>query len=264
VVRRVGAGLATLLVASALIFIATNALPGNVAQVVLGKYATPQRVAELNEKLDLNRPLVVRYVSWLGNAATGDLGQSDVEIANGAAKAPVWNIIRIPLRNSLILALVTIVLLIPLSLLAGTAAAVRASRPADYAISYTALVVGSLPEFVVGTFLIAVFFSGLNLLPPVALVPPGSTPITHPTELVLPVLTLLLVSLAFSSRQVRAGVLEALRQDYVMMARLSGVRERRVLWRYAVRNALAPSVQTFAQSIQYLFGGIIVVEAVFS
>lgn len=263
-VRRVGAGFATLLVASALIFIATNALPGNVAQVVLGKYATPQRVAELEKQLDLDRPLVVRYVSWLGHAATGNLGQSDVAVANGASRAPVWQIIRTPLRNSLVLAVVAFLLLIPLSLIAGTAAAVRASRPTDYVISYTALVLGSLPEFVVGTFLIAVLFSGLSLLPPVALVPPGSTPFTHPTELVLPVLTLLLVSLAFSSRQVRAGVLEALRQNYVTMARLSGLRERRVLWLYAVRNALAPSVQTFAQSIQYLFGGIIVVEAVFS
>jgi peptide/nickel transport system permease protein len=264
VVRRVAAGLATLLVASALIFVATNALPGDVAQVVLGRYATQSRLETLRTRLDLNQPLVVRYVHWLGNAVTGDLGQSAVQLANGQGDAPVWPIIRTPLRNSVILALGTIILLIPLSLLAGTAAAVRAGKPTDYILSYTALVLGSLPEFVVGTFLIAVFFSWLNLLPPVALVAPGASPLSNTNALVLPILTLLAVSLAFSARQVRAGVVEALRQDYVNMARLGGMRERKVLLRYALRNALAPSVQAFAQSIQYLFGGIIVVESLFS
>jgi peptide/nickel transport system permease protein len=264
VLRRVLAGVATLLVASALIFVATNALPGDVAQVVLGRYATPARVQALRVKLDLNHPLVVRYGKWLGNAVTGDLGQSAVQVANGASSAPVWALIRTPLRNSAILALITVIILIPLSLLAGTAAAVRAGRPTDYVLSYTALVVGALPEFVIGTFVIAVFFSWLHALPPVALVPPGASPLSNTQALVLPILTLLGVSLAFSARQVRAGVMEALKQDYVRMARLGGMRERRVLLRYALRNALAPSIQTFAQSIQYLFGGIIVVESLFS
>jgi peptide/nickel transport system permease protein len=262
--RRILAGIGTLLVASVLIFAATNALPGNVAQVVLGKYATPQRVAILETELHLNRPLPVRYVDWLAGAVHGDLGQSAVELANGAQKAPVASLIATPLRNSVILALCAIVLLIPLSLLVGTAAAVRAGRKTDYAVSYTALVIGSLPEFVVGTFLIAVLFSELHLFPPVAIVPPGTTPFSHVNALVLPVLTLLSVSLALSARQVRAGVIDTLRQDFVTMARLSGLRERRVLWRYALRNALAPSVQAFAQSIQYLFGGIVVVESMFS
>jgi peptide/nickel transport system permease protein len=262
--RRVAAGLGTLVLASALIFVATNALPGDVAQIVLGKYATPQRETALRHELDLDHPLVVRYAKWLGGAVHGDLGQSAVELANGAPSAPVAHIIKTPLRNSVILALCAIVLLIPLSLVVGTAAAVRAGRLSDYAVSYTALVIGSLPEFVVGTFLIAVFFSTLDLLPPVAIVPPGTSPLANIDALVLPVATLLLVSLAFSARQVRSGVIEVMRQDFVTMARLSGLAERRVLWRYVLRNALAPSVQIFAQSLQYLFGGIIIVEAVFT
>ena len=264
VARRLAAGLVTLLVASALIFVATSALPGDVAQVVLGRYATPARVEALQAKLDLDHPVAVRYEQWLTHAVRGDLGDSAVQLANGAPSAPVWQLIRTPLRNSAILALGTIVLLIPLSLLAGTAAAVRAGRPTDYVLSYGALVVGSLPEFVVGTFLIAVLFSWLDLFPPVALVPPGASPLSNADALVLPLLTLLGVSLAFSARQVRAGVIDALRQDYVTMARLGGMRERRVLIRYALRNALAPSIQTFAQSMQYLLGGIIIVEALFS
>jgi peptide/nickel transport system permease protein len=262
--RRVAAGVATLVVASILIFLATNAWPGDVAQVVLGKYATPERVSDLRKQLHLNRPLPVRYASWVADAVKGDLGQSTVQLANGAEKAPVWQLIKTPLRNSLVLALATAVILIPLSLLVGAAAAIRAGRATDYAVSYVALIIGSLPEFVVGTFLIAILFSQFHLLPPVALVPPGSSPLAHPRELVLPVLTLLMVSLAFSARQVRAGTLQVLQQEFVTMARLSGLRERRVLWAYVLRNALAPSIQTFAQSIQYLFGGIIIVEALFS
>ena len=262
--RRGAAGLGTLLVASVLIFLATNALPGDVAQVVLGKYATPQTTAHLRKQLNLDKPLIVRYGDWVGGAIHGDLGQSAVELANGMPKAPVTGIIGAPLRNSVILAVGAMLLLIPLALLVGTAAAVRAGRPSDYAVSYGSLVVGSLPEFVVGTFLIAVFFSWLNVLPPVALVAPGTSPLANVKALVLPVLTLLSVSLAFSARQVRAGVIEVLGHDYVTMARLGGLPERKVLRRYVLRNALAPSVQIFAQSLQYLFGGIIIVEALFS
>jgi peptide/nickel transport system permease protein len=262
--RRLAAGLATLFVASFLIFLATNALPGDVAQAVLGKDATPALVSSLRRQLHLNRSLVSRYGSWVQGTLRGDLGESAVALAQGSTSVPVSGLIGTPLRNSVVLGLGTIVLLIPLALLVGTGAAVRAGRTTDYAVSYISLVLGALPEFVLGTFLILLFFSELNLLPPVALVPPGTNPLAHTNALVLPVLTLLGVSLAFSARQVRAGVIEALRQDFVIMARLSGLPERRVLWRYALRNALAPTVQTFAQSIQYLFGGIIIVEALFA
>lgn len=264
VLRRVLAGIGTLFVASVLIFLATNALPGNVAEVVLGKTATPEATAHLEAKLGVNEPLVSRYVDWLGGVFQGDLGESATELAGGATEAPVADLIGTPLRNSVVLAVCTMLLLIPLSLLLGTIAAVAAGRGSDYAISYGSLVLGSLPEFVLGTFLILIFFTQLDLLPPVALVPPGASPLDDPEALILPIATLLGVALAFSARQVRAGVIEALRQDYVMMARLNGIRERRVLWRYALRNALAPTVQTFALSLQYLFGGIIVVEALFA
>lgn len=264
IARRVAAGVVTLLVASALIFVATNALPGNVAEAVLGKQATPQRVALLERELHLNDSFVSRYGSWLVGTLHGDLGQSATELAEGASSTSVTGLIGRPLFNSGVLAMLTVILLIPLSLLVGTLAAVRSGRCSDYAISYASLALGSLPEFVLGTFLIVIFFSALHVLPPVALVPLGSSPFAHPNALVLPVLTLLGISLAFCSRQVRAGVIESLRQDYVTAARLGGIRERRVLWRYALRNALAPSVQTFAQATQYLLGGIIIVESLFA
>ncbi len=265
VLRRVAVALATLAVLSFLMFLATNALPGNVAQVVLGKDATPARLMALEHQLGLDRSLPARYVDWLGGVVLhGDLGQSAVALAQGARSAPITAVIGEPLRNSLVIAAIAMLLLIPLSLLAGTLAALYAGRAVDQVVSYSSLVVISLPEIVLGTFLIAIFFSQLHLFPPVALVPPGTSPLAHPSALVLPVLTLLGATLAFCARHVRACVIEALRQDYVEMARLGGIPERRVLWRYGVRNALAPSVQAFAQSLQYLLGAIVIEEMLFA
>jgi peptide/nickel transport system permease protein len=252
-----------LLLASILVFGAVQVLPGDVAQVVLGRTATPERLAAVRADLNLNDAVPVRYVHWLEGVATGDLGNSSAALAQGQT-LPVWDAIRTPLRNSLVLAVLTLLIFIPLCIVLGTVAALRAGRRTDHAISVTALALSSLPEFLVGTLLIVVFFTQLDLLPPVSTIGPGQTPFSQPKELVLPVLTLLAVSVAFGTRLLRASIVDVLREDYVAMARLNGLRERRVIWRYALRNALAPSVQILAQMIQYLIGGIIITESVFN
>jgi peptide/nickel transport system permease protein len=261
--RLVGAALA-LFIASVLIFAATSILPGDAASVVLGRGATPEAVRQLDRELNLDRPRVQQYASWLGGFVHGDLGDSSVGLAQGAKQAPVWDLIANPVRNSLILALVTAIFMIPLSLALGALSAVFAGRPVDHAISIGSLAAIALPEFVIGSLLIGVFFVWLDVLPPVAIIPPGDDPLSHPTKLILPVATLLLASLAASIRMVRAGMIEVLRTDYVQTARLNGLAERWVLWRYAMRNALAPSVQVIAQNLQWLIGGIIITEAVFA
>jgi peptide/nickel transport system permease protein len=262
-VRRIGAAVLTLLVASILIYLAVLVLPGNVAQVVLGRNATPQRLAQVQAQLHLDQSIPQRYLHWLGGLLTGHLGNSMASLAQGQILS-VGSEIGTPLRNSLVLALITIAFFIPLCLVLGTFAALRAGSKTDHAISTTGLALGSLPEFLIGTLLIAIFFSELHLLPAVSTIAPGQTPFTNVNLLVLPVLTLLCVSVAFGTRLLRASLVEVLREDYVAMARLNGVRERRVIRRYALRNALAPSVQVVAQMIQYLLGGIIITEAVFN
>jgi peptide/nickel transport system permease protein len=163
-----------------------------------------------------------------------------------------------------ILAGCTAILLVPLSLAAGVFAAIHAGRARDHLVSYTAIVFGSLPEFVLGSFLILIFSLKLHLLPSVSLLAPGQHGLSNPKGLVLPVLTLLGVALAFTARQIRAGMIVALGEEHVAMARLNGLPERRVRWRYALRSAVAPSVQSFGQSFQYLLGGIIVVETLYA
>jgi len=261
-VRRVAAALGTLLVVSMLVFAATEVLPGDAAGAVLGKTATPAQVAQLRKAMGLDRPIVVQYADWLSGFARGDLGNSAAGYAAGS-KLPIWDQIRPRLVASLWLAGITALLMIPLSLVLGIVAARHAGRPADVVISTTSLAVISLPEFVIGSLLIVVFFSWLDALPPVALLEPGQSPAENLRLLVLPVLTLLGATLAASVRMTRAGMIQALRADFSEMARLNGFPERRVVWRHALRNALAPAVQVFAQNLQYLIGGVIVVEYLF-
>lgn len=263
VVRRVAAGILTLLVVSVLVFAGTEVLPGDAAGAVLGRNATPEQLAELRARMGLDRPAAERYLDWLGGLFSGDLGNSAAGFAEGSER-PIWGEISGEVGNSLILALLAAIIMIPVSLGLGVLAAVRAGRPTDHAVSAGSLAIISLPEFIIGSLLIVVFFSWLDVLPPVSLVPPGTSPLERPEILVLPTLTLLGATLAGSTRMVRAGMLESLRSDYVQMARLNGLPERMVVLRYGLRNALAPAVQVFAQNIQYLIGGIIVVEYLFN
>ena len=262
--RRLLGAAVSLLVASVLIFIGTSVLPGNAASVVLGRGATPAAVQKLEKQMHLNKPLATQYTNWLGGFVHGDLGDSSIGLAQGQKHAPVWALISDPVKNSLILALITALFMIPLSLGLGAIAAVYAGRPADHAISIMSLAAIALPEFVIGSLLVGVFFVWLDVLPPVAIIPPGQSPLSDPTKLILPVATLLLASLAAGIRMVRAGMVETLQAEYVMAARLNGLSERWVLWRYAMRNALAPSVQVLAQNLQWLIGGIIITETVFA
>jgi peptide/nickel transport system permease protein len=262
-VRRVGAGVLTLLVASVLIYAAVLILPGNVIEVVLGRNGTPERIAAVKAELHLDQSAPERYYHWLTGVLTGQLGDSTAALVQGQT-VHVSDAIGTPMANSLILAAITLAFFIPLCLVLATVAALRAARPSDHVISLVSLALGSMPEFLIGTLLIVVFFSKLNLLPAVSSVGPGESPLSHPKALVLPVLTLLAVATSFGIRLLRASIMEVLRDDYVTMARLNGVREHRVVWRYVLRNAMAPSVQVLAQTVMYLVGGIIIVESLFN
>jgi peptide/nickel transport system permease protein len=262
-VRRVAAAVATLFVVSILIFVGTEVLPGDAAGAVLGRTATPEQLAEMQALMGLDRPPHERYLDWLGGILTGDLGNSAAGYAAGG-ESPIWDEISPKITNSFVLAAITALLMVPIALVLGVFSAVRAGRPLDHSISIGSLAIISLPEFIIGSLLILLFFSWLDVLPPISLIPPGTSPLAKPEALVLPMLTLLGASLAASIRMVRAGMIETLSSEYVTMARLNGLRESVVVRRYALRNALAPSVQVFAQNIQYLVGGIVVTEYLFN
>jgi peptide/nickel transport system permease protein len=263
VVRRVAAGVATLFVVSILLFLGTNVLPGDVASAVLGRDSTPAGLAQIRDELHLNRPAPERYWDWLSGFVHGDLGSSVASQAVSGEPTPISGLIGERVKNTAVLALCTVLLLVPLSIAFGVYSATRAGRPVDHAITTVSLTAISLPEFVTGTLLILLVAQWLGWLPGVSIISIGDTVFTHPSILVLPVLTLLAASLAQTIRMVRAGMLEVLRSDYVEWARLSGHRERDVVLRYALRNALGPTVQVIALNVQWLVGGIVVTEYVF-
>ncbi|HEY1276218.1 MAG TPA: ABC transporter permease [Thermoleophilaceae bacterium] len=255
--RRIGAALLLLLVVSILIFAGTQLLPGDVANAVLGRNATPEALTSLRHQLQLDQPASERYVDWLTGVLHGDLGESV------SAHTAIWPFIRPRLANTAILALCTVLLMVPLALALGVLAATRAGRPLDHFVSVVSLAMISIPEFVTGTMLALVFATTLGALPALSLIGPGETALDNPEILILPIATLLAASLAQTTRMVRAGMIESLRSEYVAMARLNGFDERRVVTRYALRNALAPTVQVIALNIQWLVGGIVVTETVF-
>ncbi|MFB7575519.1 MULTISPECIES: ABC transporter permease [unclassified Streptomyces] len=260
--RRVFEGVLTLFALSLLVFIATSILPGDAASSVLGKQATGPALKSMRHAMGLDRPLVVQYGHWLSGLLHGDLGNTAAGYASGG-HVTVWSQISDKLNNSLALAGTAFVPIAVLSMLLGVFAALKAGRWQDQLISTVTLVPAALPEFVLGTVLLAVLFTWLDLLPPVSFVVPGTNPFSAGITLILPVLTLVGVTVGPAARMLRAGMLEALDADTVAVARMNGLSEWRVVRRYALRNALAPTIQVFALIAQYLVGGLLIVENLF-
>jgi peptide/nickel transport system permease protein len=256
--RRTAITVVLLVLVSVLIFAATQVLPGNAADQILGRSASAAEKANFSRQLGLDRPVIEQYGSWIGGVLHGDLGHSL------ASHQPVASFISSRLGNSVVLALAAVLVMIPISVLLGTLAGVRRGRGADHAISGISLGLIALPEFVSGTILAVVFGVTLAWFPPTSIIPSGSGPLSDPKLLVLPVLTLCIAGSAYIIRMLRAGVVEAMASDYVQAARLNGIPERRIVIWHALRNALGPTVQVIALTVQWLVGGIVMVETVFS
>ena len=232
-------------------------MPGDTATAILGQRATPETLAALRERLGLNEPVWSRYVDWITGFARGDLGISPI------SNAPVWELIRPLIANTVVLAIATIVLLVPLAVLFGALSAILRDRFFDQATAAATLALISVPEFVVGNLLVLAFAVGLPLLPAVSILDPARSAFLQPSLLVLPVLTLLAAAVAQTIRMVRATLIDVLHSDFVEMARMKGVKERNVILRHALPNALAPTIQVIVLNVAWLLGGVVIVEAVF-
>ena len=255
---RISLIIATLLVVSFAIFLITEILPGDVASKMLGQYATEQNLKNLREELDLDRPAMVRYGTWVWGAVRLDFGDSLVQ------RSPISDIIWQRLPNSLYLAFFAFIVAIPTSVLVGIWAGVRPDTITDKVVSAISMVGISLPEFVTGLLLIIVFSSTFDLLPSTSVIPRGGSPLSRPEILVLPVLTLMGVLFAYVMRMTRANVIEVMQSHYVRTAILKGLPMRRVLFRHVVPNAMLPTISVIAMNLGYMLGGLIVVESVFA
>ena len=257
ILKRLALGVVTLFVVSILIFMATELLPGDFAQEILGQSATPETVKALREQLGLDQPLLTRYLSWLGDILRGDLGNS---LANGNS---VSELIGKRLGNTLYLALYAAAIAVPLSLTLGILAALYRNTFFDRFANAAALTSISFPEFFVAYILIFWLAGAGGIFPSMSNFRTDPTLSEFLYRAFLPALTLTLVVTAHMMRMTRAAIINLLASPYIEMARLKGMSPIRVIVKHALPNALAPIINVIALNLAYLITGVVVVEVVF-
>ena len=254
--KRLLLGLLTLFVISLIIFGATELLPGDLAQNILGQSATPETVAAFRRELGLDQPAYTRYINWLLGALQGDFGTS---LAN---KRPIADLIATRLSNTLFLAVYAAALSVPLSLALGILAALWRNSVFDRTANALALTSISFPEFFVAYILIFVLAQS-GFFPSMARMDPSTGFGEALYRTFLPALTLTLVVTAHMMRMTRAAIINLLASPYIEMARLKGMSPSRVILKHALPNALAPIITVVALNLAYLITGVVVVEVVF-
>jgi peptide/nickel transport system permease protein len=247
----------TLLVASIILFIAINIVPGSAARSALGVDATPQAIMRFEALNGLDRPLHVQYIEWLGKALTGDFGksfQNRVDVGPEILK-------RLPVTLELALFAFAIANLIAIPL--GAISAYRHGKATDSFITTLATVLGAIPNFWLATLLVLVFALKLRILPAGGFTPFLTDPVKNLSQMILPALSLGIVSSALLLRIMRAAMIEVLSSDYIRTAQAKGAPDRTVISRHALRNAAIPYLTVGAVEFGFLFGGVVVIEDIF-
>lgn len=270
---RLVTGAFTLVLVSVVVFVATQALPGNAAVAALGMHSSRAQLAVLQRQLGLQHPLVTQYFHWLHGVLTGSLlslsshtvGLTNVASANPGGYERVSSIIIPCLENSGVLVAVSGVIGITLAMALGIVAAIRQDGVFDTVMSTFSLAITSVPEFVVGIILVILFSTNLfHLFPAVFTTLPGQLAFESWRTMILPVLTLVFAVLPYTFRMVRATLIESLHSDYAELAALKGMPQWRIVLVHALPNAVPAIVQAIAGNVRYLAGGIVVVEEIFN
>ena len=256
---RCATALVTLFAVSVIIFIGVNLLPGDAATEALGiNVANKKSVRVVKHEFGLDKPLLTRYGTWLGDFASGDLGRT---LPSGQ---PVSDLLSHRLRNTAALALGTLIFLLPLATILGMVSALRRDGMFDNTVAVSTLALISTPEFVIGTIVAAIFATWLGWFPPVSLIKADEPIFSQLNYLVLPLMTLVLAVVAQATRLIRATTSEVLRSEYVQSAVLRGTPRGVLLRRHVLPNAFGPVLQVIALTLGYFFGGVVVTEFVFA
>ena len=247
-----------LAVMSVLIFWATQVMPGDVAQMIVGQFATDEQIRAVRGRLGLDDPVHVQYLRWAGGLLRGDLGMSMM------MDRPIGPLIEEAILRSAVLAGISIVLVAVLGIFLGVYSAVRRNTAADHAVSIGTYFFISVPEFFWAIVVIVVFAGYLDWFPATGYAPMSEGFGTWLQHIVLPVATLVSGLVAHVSRLTRSSMIETMQSQYVIAARAKGLPEAIVVRRHALRNALVPTITVLAIDVGLLMGGIVVVETVFS
>lgn len=258
IARRTGAGILTLLIVSAVVFFITSLLPGDAAQMILGQNATPETVAALRQQLGLDQPLLMRYVHWLTGMLQGDFGTSF------ASHLPVAQLVAQRIPATFELAGITTLICVPLALIIGIIAAMNRGSRLDRALVIGTMATVAVPEFLVATVAVLIFAVRLHWVSAMSFGSPDSDLLSYLKAYALPVLTLCCVLVAQMARMTRAAIINQLDSPYLEMARLKGGSPLRAVLRHALPNAVGPIANAISLSLSYLFGGVIIIETIFS
>ncbi|GIX48529.1 MAG: peptide ABC transporter permease [Candidatus Tectimicrobiota bacterium] len=258
--RRLAGSVLTLLGMSMIIFALLRLAPGNIVDILFDSagYVDPADKQLLMRDLGLDRPLVVQYVSWLGNLLRGDLGKSyHYDIA-------AWEIIRPRIPVTVELALLAIVVTVLIGVPAGVISAIRQDTWIDYAFRVFSLAGLSMPAFWLGMLIILLLVQGFAWMPSLLYVSPFEDLRAHLLQFLFPALAVGYRSSALIMRITRSSLLEVLREDYIRTAWAKGLPERAVVFRHALKNALLPVVTVIGIEFAFLIGGLVVTETVFN
>jgi peptide/nickel transport system permease protein len=257
ILKRIGLGLITLWILSVIVFFAAQILPGDPARAILGPLAAPSAVKALSHQLGTDKPVIEQYWTWITHFVTGDPGTSY------QYQAPIGPLLTKALGNSLKLAAVAFVLVVPLGIIGGVVAALNVGKSLDRVLSVVGLSAVVIPEVVSGIILILIFGIWLNVLPISAAAPPGASIGTQIYHLILPAIPLVLILFGYIQQMARAGTVEALASDYARTATLKGLPRGVMIRRHVLRNSLLPTITVIATQTGYLIGGLVLVETLF-
>jgi peptide/nickel transport system permease protein len=243
---------------SVVVFVMLKLTPGDPAATLLGVQATPDELARVRRAMGLDRPWVVQYGVWLQNVLRGDLGASYIN------RKPVAELITTRFPVTLELTLFAMLLAALIGIPAGVLSATRRYSGLDYSITSFALFGVSMPSFWFGILLILLFSLYLGWLPASGYAAIARGLGEHLKHLVLPAVSLGLFLSGSLARFTRSSMVETLAQDYVRTGRAKGLRERIVVSRHALRNALIPTVTVLGLQFGFLMGGAVIIEQVFA
>ena len=255
--QRVAFAIGTLFIVSLFIFLGVELLPGDAAEVILGKTATPETIAVFRRELGLDIPVHIRYVEWLTNVFQGDFGKS---LSNNQE---VSHQVGIRLFNTIFLASFAAIISMPLALGLGILSALYRNTLFDRTVNVSTLTTISFPDFFVAYVLILFFAIDFDIFPSVAMIHPQMEFVDRLYKTLLPAITLTLVTVAHTMRMTRAAIINLLASPYIEMARLKGLSPARVVVKHALPNAMAPIINVVVINLAYLVVGVVVVEVVF-
>jgi peptide/nickel transport system permease protein len=255
ILKRLGLALITLFILSLIVFFAAQVLPGDPARSILGPLAAPSAVKALSHQLGTDKPVIDQYWTWISHIVQGQFGQSY------QYRSAIGPLLGSALVNSLKLAALAFVIVVPLGILGGVVAALNVGKPIDRVISVFGLSATVIPEVVSGIVLILVFAIGLNVLPLSASGGSGFGGTIY--HLLLPAIPLVLILFGYIQQMARAGTVEALNSDYARTATLKGLPRRVMIRRHILRNSLLPTITVIASQVGYLIGGLVLVEFLF-